>query len=98
MIRVILPYHLQNIANCPREISLEVAAPLSQKSLLDALEEKFPTLRGTIRDHGSIKRRPLLRFFAAGEDISNVAPDAPLPEAVTSGREPFCIVGAMAGG
>lgn len=98
MIRVILPFHLQNLAAAPREVQIEVAEPPTQKALLDALEARYPVLRGSIRDHGSIRRRPLLRFFACREDISNDSPDALLPADVVAGREPFIIVGAMAGG
>ena len=98
MIRVILPYHLRTLAQVGAEVQLDVPAPVTQRSLLDALEARYPTLRGTIRDHGSNKRRAMLRFFACEEDLSNESPDAPLPEAVTSGKEPFWIVGAIAGG
>jgi hypothetical protein len=98
MIRVILPFHLRNLANVDREVRLEVPAPVTQRALLDALEAKYPVLRGTIRDHGSDKRRPLLRFFACEEDLSHESPDAPLPDAVASGAEPFFIIGAIAGG
>jgi hypothetical protein len=98
MIRVILPYHLRTLANVGTEVQLEVEAPVTQRSILDALEARFPMLRGTIRDHGSDRRRPMLRFFACGADFSNEAPDAVLPEAVASGAEPFWIVGAIAGG
>jgi hypothetical protein len=98
MIRVMLPQHLQVLANCPREVLLDVPAPVTQRTILDALEGKHPTLRGTIREHGSEKRRPLVRFFACEEDVSHDAPDAPLPETVASGKEPFFIIGAIAGG
>lgn len=98
MIRVILPYHLRTLAQVTGEVTLEVAAPVTQRSVLDALESRYPTLRGTIRDHVTLKRRPMLRFFACEEDYSNEPPDAPLPDAVTSGKEPFWIVGAIAGG
>lgn len=98
MIRVILPFHLQNLAGAPREVQVEVGEHATQRGVLDALEARFPTLRGTIRDHGSDRRRPLVRFFACREDISNEPPDRPLPPAVASGEEPFFIVGAMAGG
>jgi sulfur-carrier protein len=98
MIRVILPQHLQVLASCPREVQLEVPAPVTQRSVLDALEGKFPTLRGVVREHGSDKRRPLVRFFACEEDLSHDSPDTPLPEPVVTGAEPFLIVGAMAGG
>jgi len=98
MIRIILPYHLRTLAQVGAEVQLEVNAPVTQRSLLDALESRYPMLRGTIRDHVTLKRRPLLRFFACEEDISHEAPDAPLPDAVASGTEPFFIIGAIAGG
>ena len=98
MIRVILPYHLRTLAQVGAEVQLEVAPPVTQRALLDALEARFPMLRGTIRDHVTLKRRPMLRFFACEEDLSLEPPDAPLPEPVTSGAEPFWIVGAIAGG
>jgi sulfur-carrier protein len=98
MIRVILPFHLRNLAHVDNEVTLEVAAPITQRSVLDALEARYPMLRGAIRDHGTLQRRPFLRFFACEEDLSHESPDAPLPEAVASGKEPFLIVGAIAGG
>ena len=98
MIRVLLPFHLRTLAGVPGEVTLAVDGPVTQRSILDALEGRYPALRGTIRDHGSLKRRPLLRFFACKEDWSDAPPDAPLPEAVASGKEPFWIVGAIAGG
>jgi len=98
MIRVVLPYHLRNLAKVGREIELEVAAPVTQRTVLDALEARYPMLRGTIRDFDTQKRRAFLRFFACEEDLSNESPDAPLPEAVASGAEPYYVVGAMAGG
>src|SRR4051794_33326143 len=98
MIRVMLPQHLQTLANCGREVQLDVSGAVTQNSILDALEAKYPALRGTIRDHGSTKRRPLVRFFACEEDLSHDSPEAPLPEAVASGKEPFFIIGAIAGG
>jgi hypothetical protein len=98
MIRVRLPQHLRNLARADREVELDVAAPVTQRSLLDSLETKYPTLRGTIRDRATQQRRPLVRFFACGEDLSHDAPDTPLPDAVVTGTEPFLIVGAMAGG
>ena len=98
MIRVLLPYHLRNLANCDAEVELEVRSPVTQRSLIDALEARFPTLRGTVRDHVSLQRRPYLRFFACEEDLSHLSPDALLPEAVVSGKEPFIILGAIAGG
>jgi sulfur-carrier protein len=98
MIRVILPYHLRTLAQVGAEVTLDVKGPATQRSVLDALEARYPTLRGTIRDHVSGQRRPMLRFFACEEDLSNESPDAPLPDAVASGAEPFWIVGAVAGG
>ena len=98
MIRVVLPYHLRTLANVGAEVALDVAAPVTQRSVLDALEARYPMLRGTIRDHGTLKRRPLLRFFACEEDLSHEPPDAPLPDKVASGTEPFWVVGAIAGG
>jgi hypothetical protein len=98
MIRVILPYHLRTLAQVGAEIQLEVAGPVTQRSVLDALEARYPMLRGTIRDHVTQKRRAMLRFFACEEDLSHDAPDAPLPAAVASGTEPFWIVAAIAGG
>ena len=98
MIRVILPQHLQVLAGCPREVQVSIDGPVTQSSILDALEAKYPTLRGAIREHGSQKRRPLVRFFACEEDLSHESPDAPLPDAVASGKEPFFIIGAIAGG
>ena len=97
MIRIILPMHLRTLANVGGEVRLEVEAA-TQRGLLDALESRYPTLRGTIRDHGSDRRRPMLRFYACEEDLSNELPDAPLPDAVASGAEPFFVVGAIAGG
>jgi hypothetical protein len=98
MIRVALPYHLRNLAHVEGEVQLEIAGPLTLRSVLDALEAKYPMLRGTIRDHATLKRRPFIRFFACKEDLSLEPPDAPLPEAVLNGNEPFLVVGAMAGG
>jgi sulfur-carrier protein len=97
MIRVELPFHLRTLAKV-EEVELQVASPVTQRSLLDALEAAYPVLRGMIRDYGTQQRRPLLRFFACGQDLSHESPDAPLPEAVATGEEPFLIVGAMAGG
>jgi hypothetical protein len=97
-IRVLLPYHLRTLAKVSGEVPLEVASPVTQRAILDALEAKHPELLGTIRDHGSVKRRPMIRFFACEEDLSNEDPDAPLPEAVATGAEAFWIVGAIAGG
>ena len=99
MIRVVLPYHLRNLARIDGgEVALEVAGPATQRTVLDALEARYPVLRGTIRDHVTLKRRPMLRFFACQEDLSHEPPDAPLPDAVAAGAEPFMVVGAMAGG
>ena len=98
MIRVTLPKHLRTLAEVDGEVQLEVAAPVTQRSVLDALEARFPVLRGTIRDHTTQKRRDFIRFFACEEDLSNESPNAPLPAAVVEGREPFMVVGAMAGG
>jgi len=98
MIRVVLPYHLRNLADVGTEVMLEVEGPITQRSVLDALEDHYPMLRGTIRDHGTLQRRPFLRFFACEQDLSNEPPDAPLPEPVASGKEPFIVIGAIAGG
>ena len=98
MIRVVLPFHLQNLARVSGEVTLELAAPVTIRAVLDAVEEKFPALRGTIRDHGTLKRRPFVRYFACKEDLSAEPPETPLPDEVVSGVEPFLIVGAMAGG
>ena len=98
MIRVALPYHLRNLAKVDDEVQLEVEGQVTQRSVLDALEVRYPMLRGTIRDHVTGQRRPFLRFFACTEDLSHESPDAPLPEAVASGAEPFLVVGAIAGG
>jgi|SRR5215469_8895446 len=98
MIRVTLPAHLRTLAHSGPEVQLEVIGPVTQRSILDALEARYPMLRGTIRDHVSLQRRPFLRFFACAEDYSLESPDAPLPAEVASGAEPFMIVGAIAGG
>jgi len=98
MIRVILPPHLRTLANVGAEVKLDVEGQVTQRSILDALEARYPMLRGTIRDHGTDRRRPMLRFFACEEDLSNESPDAPVPDAVASGAEAFFIVGAIAGG
>jgi molybdopterin synthase sulfur carrier subunit len=98
MIRVVLPFHLRTLAHADAEVALEVAAPVTQRSVLDALEARYPMLRGAIRDHDTQQRRAFLRFFACEEDISHESPDAPLPEAVASGKEPFIVIGAIAGG
>jgi len=97
-IRVVLPFHLRTLAKVGGEVSVDVAGPITQRAVLDALEMSYPMLRGTIRDHDSLKRRPMLRFFACEEDLSFASPDAPLPEAVVNGKEAFWIVGAVAGG
>jgi molybdopterin synthase sulfur carrier subunit len=98
MIRVVLPTHLRRLARVDGEVELEVAGEVTQQSVLAALEARYPTLRGTIRDQVTQRRRPFVRFFACAEDLSHEAPDAPLPAAVATGAEPFVIVGAMAGG
>ena len=98
MIRVALPPHLRTLAQVTTEVELQVVAPVTQRTVLDVLEAKFPVLRGTIRDQVTQRRRPFLRFFAGGQDLSNDSPDAVLPEAVVSGGEPYLIVGALAGG
>ena len=98
MIRVVLPYHLQTLARVGSEVELEVARPVTQQSVLDALEARYPMLCGTVRDHVTKQRRAFVRFFACQEDWSHESPDAPLPEAVASGAEPFLIIGAIAGG
>jgi sulfur-carrier protein len=98
MIRVELPAHLRTLAQVPSEIALEIAGPVTQRSILDALEARYPMLSGTIRDHVTKQRRPFLRFFACAEDLSHEPADAPLPEAVASGKEPFIVIGAVAGG
>lgn len=99
MIRVVLPQHLRILAgDVPREVPLDVASPVTQRSILDALEAKYPALRGAVRDHVTHRRRPMVRFFACTEDLSHEAPDAPLPDAVASGAEAFYIIGAIAGG
>jgi len=98
MIRVVLPAHLRRLAGVAGEVRLEVAGPVSQRSVLDALEGRYPMLRGTIRDQESHRRRAFIRFFACEEDLSHESPDASLPDAVASGAEPYLIVGAMAGG
>jgi hypothetical protein len=98
MIRVILPPHLRGLAHTSGEVELEVAGQPTQRSVLDALEARYPMLSGTIRDHVTQQRRPFLRFFACGEDLSHEQPDAPLPEAIASGTEPLLILGAIAGG
>jgi sulfur-carrier protein len=98
MIRVTLPAHLRKLAQVDGEIQLEIAGPVSQRSVLDALEARYPMLRGTIRDHVTQKRRPFVRFFACGQDLSHEPPEALLPDAIAIGAEPFMIIGAIAGG
>ena len=98
MIRVILPQHLRTLARVGEEVEIEVQGQVTQRSVLDALENSYPVLRGTIRDHVTKERRPFLRFFVCAEDWSHEAPDAPLPKEITSGAEPFLIIGAIAGG
>ena len=98
MIRVKIPTHLRNLARVGSEVALQVAGPVTQRSVLDALEGEYPMLRGTIRDHVTLQRRPFIRFFACGQDLSHEPPDNPLPDAVVRGEEPFLVVGAMAGG
>ncbi|MBO0911387.1 MAG: MoaD/ThiS family protein [Acidobacteria bacterium] len=98
MIRVVLPYHLRNLAHVGSEVTLEVNPPITQRSVLDALEERYPMLRGAIREHVTLARRAFLRFFACGEDLTHEPPDRALPEAVASGKEPFIVMGAIAGG
>ena len=98
MIRVSLPQHLRTLAHVGAELTIDIEGPVTLRSVLDALEARYPMLRGTIRDHVTHERRPFLRFFASEEDMSLVSPDTPLPESVTSGKEPFLIIGAIAGG
>ena len=98
MLRVLLPYHLRNLAHIDGELQLDVAGPITQRSVLDALEARYPMLRGTIRDQVTHQRRAFVRFFACEQDLSHEPPDAPLPDAIASGAEPFWVVGAIAGG
>jgi sulfur-carrier protein len=98
MIRVVLPHHLRALARVTGEVELQLAGPVTQASVLDALEARYPVLRGTIRDHGSAQRRPFIRFFACERDLSHQPPETPLPDAVVSGSEPLLIIGAIAGG
>lgn len=98
MIRVVIPHHLRQLARTGKEVQLQIEGPVTQRSVLDALEAQYPMLRGTIRDHGTLKRRAFIRFFACEQDLSHQSADEPLPEAVASGAEPFLIIGAMAGG
>jgi len=98
MIRVVLPAHLRTLARVDSEVTLDVTGPVTQRSVLDALEARYPMLQGTIRDHGTLKRRAFVRFCACEQDLSHESPDALLPDAIATGAEPFLIVGAMAGG
>jgi sulfur-carrier protein len=98
MIRVMLPYHLRTLAQVDGDVEVDVDGPITQRSILDALELRYPMLRGTIRDQVTQQRRPFLRFFACEQDLSHESPDAPLPDAVASGKEPFIVIGAIAGG
>lgn len=98
MIRVILPYHLRTLAQVGSEVQLDIVGPITQRAVLDTLEARYPMLRGTIRDHVTQQRRPFLRYFACEEDLSLESPDAPLPEAVAKGKEPFIVLGSIAGG
>ncbi len=97
-VRVVLPFHLRNLAGITGDLELEVAGAVTARAILDAIESKYPMLQGAIRDHGTLQRRAFLRFFACEQDLSHDSPDAPLPEAVASGKEPFIILGAIAGG
>lgn len=98
MVRVILPPHLRTLSHTGGEVTLEIDGPVTQRSVLDALEVRYPMLRGAIRDHGTLQRRAFLRYFACEQDLSHESPDAPLPEAVAAGKEPFIVIGAIAGG
>jgi len=98
MIRVVLPAHLKNLARASGEVRLDLAEPITQRRVLDALEEQYPMLCGTMRDRGTGRRRAFVRFYACQEDLSNESPDAPLPDRVIKGEEPFLVIGAMAGG
>jgi molybdopterin synthase sulfur carrier subunit len=98
MIRVVLPYHLRNLASVGSEIQLEVTGEVTLQSILDAVEVRYPMLAGTIRDHTTKQRRPFLRFFACGEDLSHVSPDSKLPDKIIKGEEPFLVIGSIAGG
>ena len=98
MIRVVIPAHLRTLAHVNGDVELHVEGPVTQRAVLDALEARYPMLRGTIRDHVTLARRPFLRYFACGEDLSLESPDAPLPDAVASGAEPFFVIGSIAGG
>jgi hypothetical protein len=98
MVRIVLPFHLQTLASCDKEVSVTVDGTVTQRTILDALEARYPMLRGTVREHVTMKRRPRVRFFAAGEDITHDSPDDELPASIASGDQPFMIVGAVAGG
>ena len=98
MIRVVIPPHLRTLAHVSGDLELDVPAPITQRSVLDALEARYPMLRGAIRDHVTLQRRPFLRFFACEQDLTHDSPDTPLPDAVASGKEPFIVLGAIAGG
>jgi len=98
MIRVVLPHHLRTLAKVGDELHIDLNGAVTAHAVIGAVEEKYPVLRGTIREHGTLKRRPLVRFFACGEDISHEPPNAPLPDAIAKGSEPFFIMGAIAGG
>jgi molybdopterin synthase sulfur carrier subunit len=98
MIRVVLPFHLRRLVNIDGEVELEIEGPVTQRSVLDALEARYPALCGTIRDHVTKQRKPFLRFFACEEDLTHESPDAPLPDAVAKGQEPYLVIGAIAGG
>jgi sulfur-carrier protein len=98
MIRVKLPQHLRTLSGAGREVAIEVDGPVTQQAIIDAIEATYPMLRGTIRDQATRQRRPLVRFFACGQDLSHEPPDAPLPDAIVNGAEPFLVIGAMAGG
>jgi molybdopterin synthase sulfur carrier subunit len=98
MIRVVLPAHLRTLAHLDGEVEMDLNGTVTQRSVLDAVEAKYPMLRGTIRDHVTQLRRPMVRFFVCGEDLSHESPDAPLPDAIANGAEPFLIIGAIAGG
>ena len=98
MIRVVLPHHLRTLARVNDEVEVEVAEPVTLGGILDAVEARFPVLRGAIRDHVTLRRRPLVRFFVCGEDLSHAPPETPMPEAIVKGEEPFLVVGSLAGG